>query len=195
MRHASRPKSQPAGSTFILVLVALVIITFLGLSLTFVTEIEMQLGGNERIMTQTFYGAESGIHAPIAAVITSQDWRGEEFAFIEGEIGDRWIGRRVRTSRVHAIGPPQAPPMTMANEGEAEFGTYSIFLRATAERVAWPKGASTDPEPPLYPDGDPRESQVTVQSQTQLTIRYVLSPLQKPPTGDEPYNDASPIVF
>lgn len=180
-----RQAGNQRGSMFVMVLLILLILTSVALSLVFVTEIEMQLGGTEKVMSQTFYGAESGIHAALAGV-PNQNWAGEKLAFVEGPLGgNRQIGTRVLTSRVRTVGPPQLPPMTIANEGENDYHTFATVLRATAQRVSWP---ASEPVP-IYDPGDPRELQVTIQSQQTLDVRYLLSPVGTPPSPDQPYND------
>ncbi len=49
------------GSALILALFIVLILSVLGLSLIFVTEVEMQLGATEQTLTRTFFGAESGV--------------------------------------------------------------------------------------------------------------------------------------
>jgi len=188
------------GSTFILVLIALVVITFLGISLTFVTEIEMQLGGTEKILTQNFFGAESGIQVPVGGVLATNAWEGKQFAFVEGRSGERYFGRRIYTTAVQAAGAPQVAPFTAANEGSKMLYSFSVIFRGTSERVSWPvPGATPGPgldgaTPPAFP-GEPGDSQVTVQSRSSVLIRYLLSPIPGP-NPEKPYNPtASPVVF
>ena len=179
------------GSMFIMVLLILLILTSVALSLVFVTEIEMQLGGTEKVMNQTFFTAESGIHAALAGV-PNQNWAGEKLAFVEGPLGaNQQIGTRVITSRIRTVGPPQLPPMTIANEGENDYHTFATVLRSTAQRVSWPANEPV----PIYDEGDPRELQVTIQSQQTLDVRYLLSPVRTPPSPDQPYNDEADRGF
>ena len=173
------------GSALLLVLMVMLLVTSLALSLTFLTELEMQLGGAERVITKNSYAAESGIHAALGAIMVTHDWQGEKFALVEGALGsDRLIGHRVITSRVQGVGPPQAPPLTIANEGEAQYHSFSVVMTSVAQRVSWP---DADPAP-IYEDGDARESEVTVQAQNSLTVRYFLSPIRTPSTAEEIYN-------
>lgn len=185
------PARNQSGSMFVMVLLILLILTAVGLSLVFVTEIEVQLGGTEKVMNQTFYAAESGVQAALAGVL-NQSWQGESLAFVEGPLGaDRLIGTRVLTSRIRTVGPPQLPPMTIANEGENEYHTFATVLRAAAQRVSWPATEAV----PIYDAGDPREQRVTIQSQKTLDVRYLLSPIRTPPSPDQPYNDEADRGF
>ncbi len=183
MNHASHHSER--GSALLLVLMVTLLVTSLVLSLTFVTGLEMQLGGAEKVITNNAYAAESGIHAALGAIMVTHDWQGEKFALVEGASGsDRLIGHRVITSRVQGVGPPQAPPLTIANEGEARYHSFSVIMTTTAQRVSWP---DSDPAP-IYEDGDAREADVTIQAQTSQTVRYFLSPIRTPSTAGEIYS-------
>lgn len=178
-------KHDEQGSALLMVLLVTLLVTSLALSLTFVTELEMQLGGAERVITTGAYAAESGVHAALGAIMVTHDWAGEKFALVEesSETGYS-IGHRVITSRVQGVGPPQAPPLTIANEGEAQYHSFSVVLTSVAQRVSWP---DTDPAP-IYEDGDTREDEVTIQAQNSQTVRYFLSPIRTPSTASEIYN-------
>ncbi len=168
-----------------MVLLVTLLVTSLALSLTFVTELEMQLGGAERVITTGAYAAESGIHAALGAIMVTHDWRGEKFALLEGPpASGRLIGHRVITSRVQGVGPPQAPPLTIANDGEGRYHSFSVVLTSVAQRVSWP---DSDPAP-IYEDGDAREAEVTIQAQNSQTVRYFLSPIRAPSTAGEIYS-------
>jgi hypothetical protein len=58
---AVRRRPSEAGSAYLIALLALVVLTIIGLSLSLVTQTEMQIGANERTIERTFYAADSGI--------------------------------------------------------------------------------------------------------------------------------------
>lgn len=187
MRMKTFSRSEE-GSMFIIVLLTLLILTAVAIGLVFVTEIEMQMGATERIYTNTFYGSESGLHAALSGV-PNQNWDGEKVAFVEGRHGqtNRTVGTRIETSRIHAVGPPELPPMTLANHGESDYHTFSIMLRSTAERVSWPDTETV----PFYsgPGANLKEQNVVILSRRLLTVRYLMSPIRTPASAEEPYND------
>ncbi len=177
------------GSALILVVLVVLLVTTLVLPLVFVTEIEAMLGGSERATTTNFYFAESGVHAALAGLVVTQDWGGEKFAVVEAAIGPEYLlGHRVVTSRVQGMGSPQVPPLTIANEGESNFHTFSVVLTSVAQRVSWPDTDPEHPSPPIYEDGDPRESEVAVQAQSSHTVHLLLSPIRAPASPEEIYN-------
>ena len=186
MREPSPPQR---GSALILVVLVSLMVTTLALPLIFVTEIEMLLGGSEKTITNNFYAAESGVHAGLAALVVTQDWGGESFAVVEAPLGsDHLLGHRVVTSRVQGVGPPQVPPLSIANVGETDFHTFSVVMASVAQRVSWPDGDPEHPTPPIYEDDDPRESEVVVQAQASHTVHFLLSPIRSPASAREIYN-------
>jgi len=104
-RRDRRQDPGEAGSAYIVALVVLFIVTLLGLSLTLVTQTELQIGANERTVTRVFYGADTGISSAIARALVQSDHSaqvlnltdtGEDFAgntlipgFEGGEAGTR----------------------------------------------------------------------------------------------------------
>ncbi len=61
------------GTAFILVLLALVVLTIFGVALTFITQAELQVGANERLANRAFYTADSGIGIMTARVLVKND--------------------------------------------------------------------------------------------------------------------------
>ncbi len=184
-----RPSPPEAGSALIMVILIILLVTTMVLPLIFVTEIEAMLGGSERTTTTNFYVAESGVHAALAGLVVTQDWGGEKFAVVEAGLGgDYLLGHRVVTSRVQGMGPPQVPPLSIANDGESDFHTFSVVMTSVAQRVSWPDPDRENPTPPIYEDGDPRESEVAVQAQSSHTVHLLLSPIRAPASPEEIYN-------
>lgn len=66
---------RPAGSAFIMTLMILIVLTILGLSLTFATQTEMIVGSNERVSQRAFYAAESALNLAIARTLADHDKR------------------------------------------------------------------------------------------------------------------------
>ncbi len=62
----SEAPSTERGSAYLFVLLALLVLTAIGLSLVVVTQTEAQIGGAEKSATRVLYGAESGLQIEIA---------------------------------------------------------------------------------------------------------------------------------
>ena len=69
-----RKRAHQQGSAYVITLLALVVLTILALSLTLVTQSEMQIGTNERIIQRIFYAADSGIAATTARALVTNDF-------------------------------------------------------------------------------------------------------------------------
>lgn len=71
------------GSAYVAVLLVLVILTILGLALSFVTQTEMQSGRNERTVSRVFYASDAGIETAIARALVASDHKGRTFFFTD----------------------------------------------------------------------------------------------------------------
>jgi hypothetical protein len=74
--HARRAQN---GSAYIIALLVLVVLTFMGMALAFTTGAEVQIGNNERLANRVFYSAESGTAVALAFALVSADYRGRAF--------------------------------------------------------------------------------------------------------------------
>jgi hypothetical protein len=75
-----RRRTHRRGSAFIISLLVIVVITFLGLTLSMITTTEMQLGGNDRDMQRATFSAESGLAVTAARILVRQDTLAPEYA-------------------------------------------------------------------------------------------------------------------
>ena len=62
-------RGREAGSAYIIALMALFLLTILGISLSLVTQTEVLAGSQERTIERTFYAAESGLEVSIAQAL------------------------------------------------------------------------------------------------------------------------------
>ena len=67
--HDNPRLSSQAGSAYIIALLALVVLSILGLGLALITQTEMQIGSNERTMQKVFYSADTGVQMAVARAI------------------------------------------------------------------------------------------------------------------------------
>jgi len=67
---ARRPSE--AGSAYLAALIVLVLLTIIGLSLSLITQTEMQIGSNERLIERAFYAADSGISLATAETLVTR---------------------------------------------------------------------------------------------------------------------------
>ena len=69
---SSKLNSQ-SGSAYVIALLALVVLSVIGLGLALITQTEMQIGSNERTMQKVFYAADTGIQMATARAIVIPD--------------------------------------------------------------------------------------------------------------------------
>jgi hypothetical protein len=69
----TRKLNSQAGSAYIIALLALVVLSIIGLGLALITQTEMQIGSNERTMQKVFYAADTGIQMATARAIVVPD--------------------------------------------------------------------------------------------------------------------------
>ncbi len=71
--RTTRRTHRQRGSAFIISLLVIIVITFLGLTLSMVTSTEMQLGSNDRDLQRSFYACNSGLAITAARILVRQD--------------------------------------------------------------------------------------------------------------------------
>jgi hypothetical protein len=89
MRTESRPqreregrpagRSSERGSAYLIALLGLVVLTILGLTLSLITQTEMRMGANERVLQRVFYAADSGFGTSLSRALVQGDFSGEAF--------------------------------------------------------------------------------------------------------------------
>lgn len=79
MKRTHRRNGRSDGSIYLLTLIALVVLTIVGMSLSMVTQSEMRLGANERPIQRVFYAAGAGIAASTARALVNADYDGAVF--------------------------------------------------------------------------------------------------------------------
>lgn len=61
-----------SGSAYLVAILALVVLTIAGLSLALITQTEMQIGANEKMIERSFYAADSGISLATARTLVTR---------------------------------------------------------------------------------------------------------------------------
>ena len=78
----TRPPRRPEeGSAYVIALLVLLLLSIVGLSLAWITQTEMEIGANERVMQRLFYAANSGISTSTARALTDNDYSSTEYSF------------------------------------------------------------------------------------------------------------------
>jgi hypothetical protein len=80
-RRRDRAHVSPAeeGSVYLVALLGLVVLTILGLTLSLITQTEMKMGANERVLQRVFYAADSGFGSSLSRAMVQGDFSGKAF--------------------------------------------------------------------------------------------------------------------
>jgi Tfp pilus assembly protein PilX len=169
------------GSAYLIALMALVVLTILGLSLVLVTQTEVQVGANERTVNRTFYAADSGFHIITAEALANNTYVAPPFNMNEvapGSVG----GKVADIVKVTPFSPVSANSLDShicaycpANESGPKYYTKAYQLTSTAGRVAWTSG-STPTDPTNLPLG------ATELGEKTLSMTIQITPAKDPPT-------------
>jgi hypothetical protein len=151
---APRRRRNEAGSAYIIALMALVVLTILGLGLALITQTEMQVGANDITMQRVLYAADSGVSRSTARTVSEFDcapMEGSEFQIWDTDYtalsGAANLRQEIEVSPTMPM--LDAPcPLCMINNaaGSGEYGEqiyYDIHhaVTATARRFRGPEGA------------------------------------------------------
>lgn len=159
MNTSIRRRRGEQGSAYLLTLLALVVLTVIALSLTLITQTEVQVAGNEKKVNRTFYASDSGPLISAAqhlsggdrGIITKDDL--EKHMRKEGQttlvnhtvVGSAHVADRVRRSPMVPIqyGPCDAY-CPVNDDGLPQVFKVNHASTGVAERIAW-QGSSDPP--------------------------------------------------
>ena len=79
-RHAA---NREEGSAYIVTLMVMFALTVIGLGLSLVSQTELLVGSQERVIQRNFYAADSGLNAALAAVLADGDYRQQTLSFVD----------------------------------------------------------------------------------------------------------------
>lgn len=186
MRHRTQASGAQCGSVFIVALLALVLLTVIGLSLALVTETEMLLGGNEQVITETFYASETGVSVAIGqSMLGSTEEKCFAALAVEDDGSDRQLGVRklgysIDTSSLYPVAFDIAP-YSKANQGRGDV-LYSTFVegRVRALRGTWPAIDAVPREPGEDLDTLIATGDFTLQGEKRIDLAFFATPLQNP---------------
>jgi Tfp pilus assembly protein PilX len=100
-------RHQEQGSAYLIALMALFLLTILGISVSLVTQTEILASSQERIIERTFYAAESGLETSIARALGEGDFGPVEHVATRTELEQGTlmnVQERVQTSPFFCLG-------------------------------------------------------------------------------------------
>lgn len=169
VRKRSRQyRRREAGSAYIMTLLALVVLTILGLALALITQTEVAVGANEKTVNRTFYAADSGLGIAAAEALASGRYQASTVLLNKNTVGGANVADRVRIS-------PLAPILTVRcdwcpanDDGVPKFWKVHHAVTATADRIAW-TGTGAPP------------ADATLLGQKTLSVMFEFQPWPTPP--------------
>ncbi len=179
MRYVARER----GSVFIVALMVLVMLTVIGLSLALVTETEMLIGGNEQVINETFFAAETGLSASVSQLMVANSTDSKCLGLLARDANDstrmlgvRTLGYAVDTTNLYPVAFDVAP-YSKANEGSSG-QLFAGFFRGEgrAMRGTWPQSAARPV--PREQGEDLAAIDFTVQSEKEIELAFFSTPLQ-----------------
>ena len=147
MRTKTHYPRREQGSVYILALLVLLILTVVGLSLSLVTQSEMQIGVNERLSHQAFHMSTAGIDIATAKALVMPDLRSFELDLVEpSNVTNLNLRHRIE---VAPFLPILSAPCNLCqiNEG-ADFMKINHAVSSSATRIAWMGNPATPPDVP-----------------------------------------------
>ena len=138
LRTEPRARARQGGSAYIIALLALIVLTVLGLALALLTQSELQIGGNERVVNRVFYAADSGIGAATELALVKADYSGITFDILDPVRGTSLsIRNNVRTSPFYPILDSPCNLCEINNQGtysEKAYRRVNHAVTSTGER-------------------------------------------------------------
>lgn len=125
------------GSAYIISLMALVVLTIVGLSLSVVTQSELIIGANERVEKRTFYAADSGIAHALARALAQGDYEGRQVTLEDPSNKLANVAFNLTMSPLVPISSPPCNLCQINNEGQYNspaFVAADFAVAAVAER-------------------------------------------------------------
>ena len=142
-RRTARTPERQRGSAYLLTMMVLIVMTVVGLSLSLVTQTEMQLGATEKMIQETFYAADSGVAVGISRALT----RNEQDPF------NYLMNREDREKNFHLINRINVSPFQAIlnmpcnfceiNPNDNPYANVNHAVTAFSERLGW-VGTGTD---------------------------------------------------
>ena len=125
-RAPRAPRAAEAGSAYLVAILALVVLTIAGLSLALITQTEMQIGANEKMIERSFYTADSGISLATAkTLVTRRPAWSEIFTIDDPETSSVRLEHRVDVSPFYPIG--YSPCNLCSINDTGQYGSKNYF--------------------------------------------------------------------
>lgn len=145
-RRPLRALTRQAGSAYLAALLALVVLSIVGLSLAFVTQTEMVIGDHQRTATRVLYDAEAGLNEATARLLFTRDRRPKTLE-LPDPVAPAGLGLGSVVELTQYLPINDAPcNLCQINQGGPRYLKVNHTITSTATRVG---NLGTDDEVPL----------------------------------------------
>lgn len=131
------PAHGQSGSAYIITLMALLVLTVLGLALALITQTEMLVGSNEKKVNRTFYSADSGLAIAAAEALASGRYTASTVLLNHTQVGLNNVADRVQVSPLVPVLTVRCDWCPANDDGVPKFFKVEHAVASTAERIAW----------------------------------------------------------
>lgn len=145
-RLRTRLRDPQQGSAYIVSLLVLLVLSIVGLSVSLISQTEMQVGANERILQRVFYATDAGIAAATAKALVTADYSQQVFTVPDVDTAPLFqLRQRVDVSPFY---PLQTAPCNLCEiNNVGQYGTKQYYKITHGVTVLGQRlgGTSTDP--------------------------------------------------
>lgn len=143
-RSVNRPSEQ--GSAYIVALLLLLLLTVIGLSLSLVTQNELQIGANEKLINRVFYAADSAVmESTSRALILGEFQAGSSFSPDAGSPAN--LGLQVQRNSYTRLNSPYCALCEINQQpGEEPYRAITYYVDVTASRIGTTSGGTVVPQ-------------------------------------------------
>jgi Tfp pilus assembly protein PilX len=131
-------RTAQRGSAYLIALMALALLTILGIAVSLVTQTEILSASQERIIERTFYAAESGLEASTARALGEGDFGPVEHVASRSELEQGNLMRvqeRVRSSPFFCMGDAPCNLCSINQGAQYVRRNYMVAVNATRSAV------------------------------------------------------------
>ena len=135
MKRIKNDRRKDRGSAYLAVLMVLLLLTVLGMSLVLITQTERDLGTNHRMISKTFYAADSGIGLAIRWLLLSNNYQPRTLQLPNRDAGASVVVDELVTSQITAVRNIDCNLCDVATQpGDTPYKAINHQVRTTARR-------------------------------------------------------------
>jgi len=134
------------GSAYLFVLLALLVLTIIGMSVVVITQTEVQIGAAEKTVTRVLYGADAGARIQLAQKMVGNEGRKTRYNFLADVVAvGATLTEDVDTSPILVAYKGDCNLCTINEDSENKKAAINFVTNAQGRRIGV-AGSSTTPQ-------------------------------------------------